>query len=69
MTKRVVVGLSGASGAACEAGAVLLPPIPAFYIKPATVAVIIDQIARRAIDLTKAFAPKAEKYPLSPPSP
>ena len=54
--------------AACEAGAILLPPMPAFYLKPASVADIVDQIARRAIDLTRAFAPTAEKFPLSPPS-
>ncbi len=54
--------------AACEAGAILLPPMPAFYLKPASVADIVDQIARRAIDLTKAFAPTAREYSLSPPS-
>ena len=60
--------------AACEAGAILLPPAPAFYLKPASVAEIVDQIARRAIDLTRAFAPTAREwrtapeYPLSPPA-
>lgn len=34
-----------------ELGAILAPPVPAFYLKPATIAEIIDQIAARAIDL------------------
>jgi 4-hydroxy-3-polyprenylbenzoate decarboxylase len=48
--------------AACEAGAILMPPTPAFYLKPASVADIVDQIARHAIDLTKAFAPTAPEW-------
>jgi 4-hydroxy-3-polyprenylbenzoate decarboxylase len=48
--------------AASEAGAVIMPPTPAFYLKPATVGDIIDQIARRAIDLLRAFEPLAHLW-------
>ncbi|RTL78120.1 MAG: UbiX family flavin prenyltransferase [Bradyrhizobiaceae bacterium] len=37
--------------AATEIGAIIAPPVPAFYHKPASMAEVIDQIARRAIDL------------------
>lgn len=36
---------------AAEIGAVVAPPVPAFYLKPRTLAEMIDQTARRAIDL------------------
>ena len=34
--------------AATEAGAIVMPPAPAFYLKPRSVADIVDQIAARA---------------------
>lgn len=37
--------------AATEIGAIIAPPVPAFYHKPASMVEVIDQIARRAIDL------------------
>lgn len=37
--------------AVTEYGAIVAPAVPAFYLAPATVSEIIDQIARRAIDL------------------
>ncbi len=37
--------------AATEMGAIVMPPVPAFYHLPQTVADIVDQIAARAIDL------------------
>ena len=37
--------------AATEIGAIIAPPVPAFYHKPASMAEVIDQTARRAIDL------------------
>jgi hypothetical protein len=36
---------------AAELGAVVLPPVPAFYHRPATVEEIIDQTVNRALDL------------------
>jgi len=48
--------------AATEAGAIIAPPVPAFYLKPESVADIIEQSARRAIDLLKAFDPIAAEW-------
>jgi 4-hydroxy-3-polyprenylbenzoate decarboxylase len=48
--------------AATEAGAIVMPPAPAFYLKPASVAAIIEQIARRAIDLLRLFEPVASQW-------
>ncbi|GGG40837.1 flavin prenyltransferase UbiX [Caldovatus sediminis] len=36
--------------AATEQGAIIAPPVPAFYLGPRSVAEIVEQIARRAID-------------------
>lgn len=38
---------------AAEIGAIIAPPVPAFYLKPQTVDDIIDQLAARAIDLLR----------------
>jgi 4-hydroxy-3-polyprenylbenzoate decarboxylase len=48
--------------AATEAGAIVMPPVPAFYLKPASVAEIVDQIARRAIDLLHVFEPVGRQW-------
>jgi 4-hydroxy-3-polyprenylbenzoate decarboxylase len=40
-----------AMAAATEYGAIVAPAVPAFYLKPASVGDIVDQIARHAIDL------------------
>ncbi|MBB4197754.1 3-octaprenyl-4-hydroxybenzoate carboxy-lyase [Rhodoblastus sphagnicola] len=48
--------------AATEAGAIIMPPAPAFYLKPNSVADIIDQIARRAVDLLHLFEPLAAQW-------
>lgn len=40
-----------AMAAATEIGAIIAPPVPAFYHKPNSMAEMIDHIARRAIDL------------------
>lgn len=44
--------------AVAELGAVILPPVPAFYHLPRSVEEIIDQIAARAIDLLGLPLPK-----------
>lgn len=36
---------------AAEAGAILAPPVPAFYLKPASISEMVDHIALRAIGL------------------
>jgi 4-hydroxy-3-polyprenylbenzoate decarboxylase len=48
--------------AATEAGAIVMPPAPAFYLKPQSVADIVDQIARRAVDLLRVFEPLAAQW-------
>jgi 4-hydroxy-3-polyprenylbenzoate decarboxylase len=48
--------------AVTEAGAIVMPPLPAFYLRPATVDAIVDQIARRAIDLLRIFEPTARAW-------
>ena len=43
-----------------EAGAIVMPPVPAFYNRPQSVNDIVDQLAARAIDqLGIASAPQA----------
>lgn len=43
-----------------EAGAIVMPPVPAFYNRPQSVDDIVDQLAARAIDqLGTASAPQA----------
>ena len=37
--------------AATEMGAIIMPPVPAFYHRPRTVDEIVDHLATRAIDL------------------
>jgi 4-hydroxy-3-polyprenylbenzoate decarboxylase len=36
---------------ATEIGAIIAPPVPAFYLKPTSLAEAIDHMARRAIGL------------------
>ncbi|WP_457649268.1 UbiX family flavin prenyltransferase [Profundibacter sp.] len=47
---------------ATEMGAIILPPVPAFYLAPRSVDEIIDQIAARAIDLLKIAIPRAKRW-------
>ncbi|TBW41053.1 UbiX family flavin prenyltransferase [Siculibacillus lacustris] len=46
-----------AMAAVTEYGAIVAPPVPAFYLKPVSVAEIVDQIARRALDLLRLPGP------------
>lgn len=48
--------------AATEMGAIIAPPVPAFYRKPETVRDIIDHTARRAIDLLNLGTELAEPW-------
>ncbi|NVO58058.1 UbiX family flavin prenyltransferase [Rhodobacteraceae bacterium B1Z28] len=48
--------------AATEMGAVIMPPVPAFYLKPLSLTEIIDQIAARAVDSLGAFEPIAARW-------
>ena len=45
-----------------EMGAVVLPPVPAFYLRPETTAEITAQIAARAVDLLHIAPPGARAW-------
>ena len=52
-----------AMAAVTEAGAIVAPPVPAFYLKPTSVAGIVDHIAHRAVDLLDlAGLPRAAEW-------
>ena len=48
--------------AATELGAVILPPVPAFYLKPESVTEIVEQISARAIDMLNISNPIAQQW-------
>ena len=48
--------------AATEMGAVILPPVPAFYLRPNSVDDIVTQIAARAVDLLRLGPPVAAAW-------
>ncbi|NRP12640.1 putative UbiX-like flavin prenyltransferase [Aliiroseovarius sp. xm-m-379] len=48
--------------AATEMGAIVLPPVPAFYLKPSSVDDIVTQIAARAIDLLRLGSAQAQAW-------
>jgi len=48
--------------AATEMGAIIMPPVPAFYLRPDSLEAVIDQMACRAIDLLRAFQPLARAW-------
>jgi 4-hydroxy-3-polyprenylbenzoate decarboxylase len=54
---------------ATEIGAIIAPPVPAFYLGPRTAADIVDQTARRVIDLLRlAPQPLAQAWQGGTPS-
>ncbi len=48
-------------------GAIVAPPVPAFYLRPSSSDEIIDQIARRSVDLLRVLPPMARKWTSSRP--
>lgn len=48
--------------AVTEMGAIILPPVPAFYLNPSSLSEIINQIATRAIDLLAISPPLARQW-------
>ena len=48
--------------AATEMGAVVMPPVPAFYLHQKTLAEVVDQIAARAVDLLRLSPPRADAW-------
>ncbi|MDX2482686.1 MAG: UbiX family flavin prenyltransferase [Pseudodonghicola sp.] len=45
--------------AVTEMGAIVLPPVPAFYLRPDSVEAVVEQIAARAVDLLRIASPVA----------
>jgi 4-hydroxy-3-polyprenylbenzoate decarboxylase len=50
--------------AATESGAIIMPPVPAFYPLPATIADIVDQTVGRCLDLFEIDSGLAKPWPL-----
>ncbi|MEZ5888629.1 MAG: UbiX family flavin prenyltransferase [Paracoccaceae bacterium] len=48
--------------AVTEMGATILPPVPAFYLRPRTTLEIAQQIAARAVDLLRLAPPQAAAW-------
>lgn len=48
--------------AVTEMGAVVMPPVPAFYLKPRDIDAVVTQIAARAVDLLGVGKPGAESW-------
>lgn len=48
--------------AATEMGAIVMPPVPAFYLRPETTAEITAQIAARAVDLLRLAPAQARAW-------
>ncbi|WP_374643589.1 UbiX family flavin prenyltransferase [Tabrizicola sp.] len=48
--------------AVTEMGAVVMPPVPAFYLRPETTAQITAQVAARAVDLLRIATPQARAW-------
>ncbi|SOC07788.1 UbiX family flavin prenyltransferase [Rhodobacter maris] len=52
--------------AVTEMGGIILPPVPAFYLKPQGVAEIARQIGARAVDLLRLGPPQAQSWSQEP---
>lgn len=48
--------------AVTEMGAIVMPPAPAFYLRPTSVADLVDQIATRAVDLLRIREPLGRQW-------
>lgn len=48
--------------AVTEMGAIVMPPVPAFYLRPETTAQITAQVAARAVDLLRIATPRARAW-------
>ena len=48
--------------AASEMGAIIYPPVPAFYSEPKTVDDIVNQTVGRALDLFDLSAPETKRW-------
>jgi flavin prenyltransferase len=53
---------------ATDAGAVILPPVPGFYIRPATIADLVDHTVTKVLDLFDIDAGLIERWSGLPPA-
>jgi flavin prenyltransferase len=58
----LALGHLRAMTAATESGAIIMPPVPAFYLRPASIAEIVDQTVGRALDLLGIEAPGLPRW-------
>jgi len=49
--RTAALGAVDARVAATEAGAIIMPPVPAFYARPKSIDDIVDHVVGRALDL------------------
>lgn len=56
------LGHLGAMTAVTRMGGIIMPPAPAFYLKPQSVDDIVTQIAARAIDLLRLMPPLSQGW-------
>lgn len=59
---RLCLGYLRLMTATTEAGAIIMPPAPTFYLAPKSIDDIIDQIAHRAVDLLRVFKATAREW-------
>lgn len=45
-----------------EMGGIILPPVPAFYLRPSSLEAAVAQIAARAVDLLRMGPPQAAAW-------
>lgn len=50
-------------------GAIVMPPVPAFYLKPTSIADIVDQLVARALDLLGIEVPALKHWKAAPTDP
>lgn len=58
----LTLGHLRAMTAATESGAIVMPPVPAFYLRPETVADVVDHTVGRALDLLGIEVPDLPRW-------
>jgi 4-hydroxy-3-polyprenylbenzoate decarboxylase len=48
--------------AVTEMGGIIMPPVPAFYLKPATIDELVDDTVCRVLDLFDIDVPSAKRW-------
>lgn len=58
----LTLGHLRAMTAATESGAIVMPPVPAWYLRPGTIAEIVEHAAARALDLLGVEVPDLPRW-------